>query len=363
MQMSNTESGEKPARHYMVSALKRRYADRVPTTILIGPFCSRLISASVREILTDAKKSAMAHMAFWEKFRPDSLIIYNDIYLEAEAVGCKLEFPDDEISRPKAPLLREKGDLARCKIPDPKRDGRIPYFLEVLERVSSQLPETTPIGLGHSGPWNIANHLMGTKELLLETRRDPQFVHSLMRFATDVVKSMGQAIIKAGFSPSMGEATASCSLISPRIYREFIKPYHRELCAHFREMGAYTSVHICGFIDPIMEDLLEIGANLISMDAPSSLEGMINISSGRVVVMGNVPTGLFATGTREEMENAVKRCIDIGAPGSGYILASGCEIPLSSTEDRIQGYFHFARDYGRRFMRRLREERPELFEE
>ncbi|KPK16518.1 MAG: hypothetical protein AMK69_26220 [Nitrospira bacterium SG8_3] len=61
-------------KYYMVTALKRKYADRVPTTVLIGPYCSRLAGYSVREILTNAQKSAEAHLAFYDRFKPDSLI-------------------------------------------------------------------------------------------------------------------------------------------------------------------------------------------------------------------------------------------------------------------------------------------------
>jgi uroporphyrinogen decarboxylase len=89
-------------RDYMMSALRRKRADRVPTTVLIGPYCSRLTPYSVKEILTDAWKSAEAHLAFHDRFMPDSLIIYNDIYLEAEAIGCELEFPENRISHPKS---------------------------------------------------------------------------------------------------------------------------------------------------------------------------------------------------------------------------------------------------------------------
>jgi uroporphyrinogen-III decarboxylase len=76
-------------KHYMISALKRQYADRIPTTVLIGPYCSRMSGYTVKEILTDAKKSAEAHVAFHNRFRPDSVIVYNDIYLEAEAVSFR----------------------------------------------------------------------------------------------------------------------------------------------------------------------------------------------------------------------------------------------------------------------------------
>ena len=210
---------------HIISALMRRYTDRVPVTVLIGPYCSRLTDYSVKEILQDAKKSSEAHLAFYDRFAPDSVIIYNDIYLEVEALGCELEFPEDNISHPKTVLLDDKSRLARLKMPDPQKDGRIPYFIEVCERVSAQMRKTAALGLGHSGPWNIAMHLRGTEALLLDTFSDPAFVHDLMKFSTEVVRTMGDALIEAGFSPSLGEAAASCSLISPQIYREFIKPY------------------------------------------------------------------------------------------------------------------------------------------
>jgi len=70
-------------RKYIISALKRHHLDRIPTTVLIGPYCAKLTPYSVKEILTDAKKSADAHLAFYERFQPDSLIIYNDISIGA----------------------------------------------------------------------------------------------------------------------------------------------------------------------------------------------------------------------------------------------------------------------------------------
>jgi uroporphyrinogen decarboxylase len=347
---------------HMVSALMRRFTDRVPMTVLIGPYCSRLTNYSVKEILQDAKKSTDAHLAFFDRFAPDSVIIYNDIYLEVEALGCELEFPDNDISHPKTVLLADKSRLAKLKVPDPKRDGRIPYFIEVCERVSAQVRKTTALGLGHSGPWNIAMHLRGTEALLLDTYSDPAFVHDLMKFSTEVVRTVGDALIEAGFSPSLGEAGASCSLISPQIYRDFIKPYHSELCSYFKSKKAFLALHICGEIDLIMKDVVETGIGFLSLDAPSSLKQLIEIGNGRLAVMGNVPTVFFSTGTRLEMEKSIRDCIETAAAGSGYILASGCEIPMNSTEDRIDHFFSYGRQYGRQFISNLKESRPELFQ-
>ncbi|GAG25957.1 unnamed protein product, partial [marine sediment metagenome] len=201
----------------------------------------------------------------------------------------------------------------------------------------------------------------GTEQLMLDSMSDPEFVHELMRFTTEVVRAVGDALIEAGFSPSLGEACASCSLISPQIYRDFIKPYHKELRDYFRSKRAPMALHICGYIDPIMEDIIDTGINFISLDAPSSLRKVVDLSNGKVTIMGNVPTALFATGARQEMEEAISNCIETAAEGSGFILSSGCEIPLNSTEDRIEHFFRYGRQSGQEFMSRLRDRKPALF--
>jgi len=120
-------------------------------------------------------------------------------------------------------LLKDQSQLVSLKVPDPKKDGRLPYFLELCDRVSAGVNKTAAVGLGHSGPWNLAMHLRGAEQLLIECITEPEFVHELMKFTTEVVRTVGDAVIEAGFLPSLGEAFASCSLISPEIYRDFYR--------------------------------------------------------------------------------------------------------------------------------------------
>ena len=72
---NNRKMADYSGKKHMVSALMRRYTDRVPVTVLIGPYCSRLTNYAIKEILQDAKKSAEAHLAFYDRFAPDSVII------------------------------------------------------------------------------------------------------------------------------------------------------------------------------------------------------------------------------------------------------------------------------------------------
>jgi uroporphyrinogen-III decarboxylase len=76
----------------------------------------------------------------------------------------------------------------------------------------------------------------------------------------------------------------------------------------------------------------------------------------KITIMGNVPTTHFSSGSLQQMEASIRQCIQTAAADSGYILASGCEIPFNSTEDRIEHFFDYSRQYGREFMDSQRSE-------
>ena len=162
----------------------------------------------------------------------------------------------------------------------------------------------------------------------------------------EVTKVLGSKILETGLSLTMGEAASSCSLISPAIYRKFIKPRHQEIVQFFRGKKAGLSLHICGYIDPIMEDILDLGIVALSLDSPSSLKKMIEVSKKKIVLIGNVATSLFVSGTREEIEESVKECIRVAARGGAFIISSGCELPYNATVDRAQFFIEAAKEYG-----------------
>jgi uroporphyrinogen decarboxylase len=157
----------------------------------------------------------------------------------------------------------------------------------------------------------------------------------------------GEALcpLKAGLSYS--EAPASCSLISPKLYRTFIFPYHKQIVDHFKEKKVGVGLHICGYADPILEDMVNTGVTNISIDAPTDLKKAVGVTRGRAVLIGNVSTNLFFTGTREEMGNAIRTCIDTASNESGFILASGCEVPGIAPPEKVDWFMELADQLGK----------------
>lgn len=348
-------------RDRIIAAFRRQYTDRVPVTLVLGPYSAKLAGVPLKVFLTKPDKLAESVVKAHEVLGPDSVVVYGDAYLEAEAVGSEIEFPEEAVTHLKRHILEEKSTLAKLNIPDPKRDKRLPYYLEACERVTSVLKDPGIAGL-LNGPWNIAVALRGAQELIYDTMDDPDFVHELMRFTTEVAKTFGDAQRETGVGVNVADAAASCSLISPNIYAKFVKPYEEELITYFKQKKARVTIHICGYIDPIMEDLVASGADAISIDGPSSLKKLVEVSQKKAVVIGNVPTELFVGGTKEQIEAAVKACIETAADGSAYILSSGCEIPYNASLETIKYFMNAGHQHGSEFISMLRESKPHLFE-
>jgi len=317
------------------ACMKRTYADRVPIGIILGPFRAKVLGCSLKDYWRESKKLADGTLACFELFKHDSVEVSWDIMMEAEASGAELEFPEEGIPRVRNYILSQKSALGSLRIPQPESSGRFPLYLAACREVSKVIKNSALTGTV-TGPWTIATGLRNVQELIFDTVDDPDFVKELMKFTTEVTKILGSRIIETGLSLTMGEAASSCSLISPAIYRQFIKPHHQEIVEFFRQKRAGVSMHVCGYIDPIMEDLMDLGIGALSLDSPSSLERMLEISRKRIVLVGNVATNLFVSGTKDEMEATVKECIRLAAPGGAYVISSGCELPYNSTLERTQ---------------------------
>jgi len=320
------------------AAFKGQKPDRVPCYPIVSGLAGTLIGAKPGDYYRDLGKMADAQLALYEELKQDVVVLMADLFLETEAMGAQVEFPDDDTPRLRSYLLADdKGKLASLKCPDPAKSGRLPAYFDACKKVGGAVKES-PVGGVLCGPWTLAVNLRGAENLIVDTATDPAFVHDLMRFTVEVAKEMGAATAAAGVGLSLSEAPASCSLISPKIFKEFVLPYERDLVGHLREKRIGLTLHVCGFIDPVMDMIVETGAAAISMDEPSSLEKMLAAAKGKMVAVGNVSTGVFVNGTLEDIDAEIKRCVDVARGNAGFILASGCEISTRGDLDKVK-YF------------------------
>jgi uroporphyrinogen-III decarboxylase len=70
------------------------------------------------------------------------------------------------------------------------------------------------------------------------------------------------------------------------------------------------------------------------------------ILGDHMCIMGDVPPSLLTLGTPEQVENYVKKLIDEVGKGGGYILCTGCELPIDTKEENYRAMLETAKSYG-----------------
>ena len=117
---------------------------------------------------------------------------------------------------------------------------------------------------------------------------------------------------------------------SPEMFRRFIKPRTAKLVDLAHHHGVKFMFHSCGAIVPLIDDLIEIGVDILDplqaaadgMD-PSILKKRFG---DRICLHGGIDTQyLLPKGSPEEVRTEVKRRMKIFGLGGGYIL-SPCHV-------------------------------------
>jgi uroporphyrinogen decarboxylase len=321
--------------------------DRIPAYLFTGQCNAQLVGASIRDILLNPDLFAKAQLASYERYRPDILLMMWDLLTNVEAMGNELRFPEDSLCISTKLALEDKGRLSSLEVPDPTRDGRLPGYLAAVAETNEAITDSI-VSAVIAGPWTIAIGLRGAEPLIWDTFEDPDFVHELMQLCVQASISFGEAIVPLGVGLGYSEAPASCSLISPDIYRTFVLPYHKQVVEHFRAQKVGLGLHICGYAEPILADMVSTGVTNVSIDAPTDLKKAVEATRGKAVLIGNLDTKLFSDGSRDEMKRAMEDCIDLAPEDSGYILASGCEVPGSAPPEKVDWFVELVDELGRR---------------
>jgi uroporphyrinogen decarboxylase len=343
------------AREYMTSkervaaALTGQPYDRIPVFMLLSDQAARAIGVTVAEYQNSAKLLAHGQLTAWREYGMDMINTGPGLTGIAEAAGSRLAFPDDT-AYVLEPAIKEISDLDRLNIPDPHRDGRLPLFLEATGAVLREAGDQVPVSLTTSGPFTTASGLRGTEQLMRDLRRNPEFVHRLMRFSTDCTIPFMREALKLGARIGIAEPVASGTLISRSQFLEFVAPYLKELISAANELsGAAPSLHICGNSSRIWHDMADCGAGTLSLDDEVDIADARAAVGDRVALVGNIrPATTMALGTTDDVRRNVIECLlkGVGNP-KGYILGLGCALPINTPLENIHALVAAAREYGR----------------
>jgi uroporphyrinogen decarboxylase len=342
-----------------IAALTGKPYDRIPVNLLISDHAARVIGVTVGEYNTSAELLAKGQIAAWRRYGADNVNTGPGLTGVAEALGSKVAFPDA------TPYIAEnvvhsEAVLDSLRVPDPERDGRLPLFLEAAERVLREIGDQVPLSMTCAGPFTTAAGIRGTERFLKDLRKNPEFAHRLLRIASASIIRFGRAALDRGARIGLADPTASGTMISSPLFREFALPYLNEVCTALKEYSGFApSLHICGNTARIWQEMADTGASVLSLDDAVDIGQAKQQVGDRVALLGNVrPTASMFLGTPDDVAANARECLSKGwDTPKGYILGLGCGLPIDTPPENIDALVNAARLYGRWPLN------PELFAE
>lgn len=222
--------------------------------------------------------------------------------------------------------------------PNPQDDQR---FKKVKDRLQ-QLRNNTPYASLHggalgAGTFELALWLRGFEDFYCDLVTDSGRACALLDKIVDLkiqywekaLAEFGEYIDVAVEWDDLG--AQETSLISPQLYRKYIKPRHRKLFSAIKKTSPkriYVFLHSCGSIYDLIPDLIEIGVDIINpvqMGARKMDPKILKKEFGKDIVFwgGGIDTQkTLPYGSKQQIVDEVKRKIEELAPGGGFVFSA-----------------------------------------
>lgn len=324
--------------------------DRIPCCPFTGESYAPYFGYSLADYNHSVDVITDTIMKTFKMLRPDNCSIGPGLQGIPEAMGCTLHFSKNDIPQIKSSAISSYDEISKLKPINPYKDGRIHIYLEALKIVQDKLSHEVNIGNTVGGPFTTAAFLIGTEKFLKDLRKNPDSVKEVIAIATQSTLNVMDAIMDLGITPGIADPIASSTLINKNVYKDFVYPTIKICQNHIRKrMGGTGIMHICGKTKPVWEEIVSTGIAGFSLDNIEDIGEFREGYEDKVLVIGNVdPVGVILNGTKEDIYEAVRVCCEKGIGSkNGYILASGCDIPIGTPPEKVMDFINAARIYGR----------------
>ncbi|HUT73414.1 MAG TPA: uroporphyrinogen decarboxylase family protein [Armatimonadota bacterium] len=322
------------------------HLDRFLCVPLVLNHAARMSGVKIGAHNRDGRIMGECHVEAYRHYGQDLITIFSDTAVLAEALGTELRYPDDDVPRVERPAVTDPDDRSRLR-PAAADSGRLGVCLQAIGTAVAAVGDEVAVSCCFAAPFTTAACLRGTDQIARDLYRNKDLTHELLRMSLDLGKRFADAVIDVGGVPVVVDPVATGSVLGEAHFREFALPYLQELHAHIAQRGLPVVLHICGQTSRILDAILEARAALLSLDDIPMAEARDRVGD-RVALMGNVrPAQTLLQGTPEDVLREVRALCAIGRQcRGGFVLGSGCEVPIDSPVANVEAMLEGVRQYG-----------------
>jgi uroporphyrinogen decarboxylase len=184
-------------------------------------------------------------------------------------------------------------------------------------------------------PFERAHAMQGMEVFLMNMAMDRDFARALLEKIANYCKQlMGRFLEQLGDNVDIikiGDdlGTQESLMISPRMYREILKPVHADFISFIKQRTrAKVLFHSDGDVEPLIGDFIEIGVDILnpiqtSAGRMADLHSLKKRYGGNIVFCGGIDSHrVLPHGSVAEVREEVRRVIQALGPGGGCMIGA-----------------------------------------
>ena len=228
-----------------------------------------------------------------------------------------------------------------------------PQWLTRPLRIARQAVPDVSVHVEVFSPFTHLMELFGYEQALMALIDAPALCHVLLERCTR--HAAAEARCHAACLPDavlISSAFAGGGFIGRDMYEQFVVPYEKQLVAVIHEYDLPAYVHTCGAIGDRLDLMARTDVDGIDTLDPPPL-GTVDLADAkarfgdRFFFKGNLDAvNEMLQADDDAFERAVRQRLELGKPGSGYILSSACSVAPHVDPQRLLRMVELAERYG-----------------
>lgn len=154
-------------------------------------------------------------------------------------------------------------------------------------------------------------------------------------------KSIGMAKASGAQKFGIFAMRSSATFISPSMFEEYVWPEMKASILRYHSAGLTSVLHADGNWLPMLKYFTELpkGCLHVELDGDTDIVAAYDILKGSQSIRGDVPATMLAYGTPDEVSAYAEKLVQMGM-GGGFMLSSGCEVPLNVKVENLQAFMN-----------------------
>jgi len=331
------------------AALNNEPTDKIPIMLHNFWMAAEEAGVSMKAFRDDPKVMADAFIRSVEKYQFDGILVDMDTVTLAGAVGVPVDFPEHEPARSAKGNILQLEDVRKLKEINIENYRYIQNWLEATRIIKEHVKDEIYVrGNCDQAPFSLASMMRGSQEWMLDlVMGEPALVTELLEYCTDKTCRFIELMAQTGCDMvSNGDSPAGPEMISPEMYEVYALPYEKKVVETAHEIYLPYTLHICGNTEPILQQMLQTGADAFELDYKTSSQKSFEILHNAACFIGDIdPSGVLAMGSPELVEQKTVELLEIFSKSNRFILNAGCAIPSNTPEENLKRMIYTARNF------------------